>query len=115
MTPRRGSDLQEGRPPSTKMLPLRGSLRVKRHRPGSQRITCQFVVHAIMLFFLTSSAPKAVNYAVELTMQPTYFEAPWGGYRQSGFGRELGPWSIEEYLQTKQVHINLSQQPIGWY
>src|SRR2546429_5657440 len=61
------------------------------------------------------SAPKAVNYAVELTLQPTYFEAPWGGYRQSGFGRELGPWSIEEYLQTKQVHINLSQQPIGWY
>ncbi|HEY3930713.1 MAG TPA: aldehyde dehydrogenase family protein [Candidatus Koribacter sp.] len=48
-------------------------------------------------------------------MQPTYFEAPWGGYKQSGFGRELGPWGIEEYLETKQVHINLSEQPIGWY
>ena len=48
-------------------------------------------------------------------MQPTYVEAPWGGYKQSGFGRELGPWGIEEYLQTKQVHINLNQQPIGWY
>ena len=24
-------------------------------------------------------------------MQPTYVEAPWGGYKQSGFGRELGP------------------------
>src|SRR5262249_35902104 len=23
-------------------------------------------------------------------MQPTYVEAPWGGYKQSGFGRELG-------------------------
>ena len=48
-------------------------------------------------------------------MQPTYVEAPWGGYKQSGFGRELGPWGMEEYLETKQVHINLNEQPIGWY
>jgi acyl-CoA reductase-like NAD-dependent aldehyde dehydrogenase len=25
------------------------------------------------------------------TYHPTYNEAPWGGYKQSGFGRELGP------------------------
>jgi betaine-aldehyde dehydrogenase len=48
-------------------------------------------------------------------MQPTYVEAPWGGYKQSGFGRELGPWGIEEYLETKQVHVNLNEAPIGWY
>ena len=48
-------------------------------------------------------------------MQPTYVEAPWGGYKQSGFGRELGPWGVEEYLETKQVHINLNEAPIGWY
>ena len=48
-------------------------------------------------------------------MQPTYVEAPWGGYKMSGIGRELGSWGVEEYLQTKQVHINLSEQPIGWY
>jgi len=48
-------------------------------------------------------------------MQPTYVEAPWGGYKQSGFGRELGPGGIDEYLETKQVHINLNEQPIGWY
>ncbi len=48
-------------------------------------------------------------------MQPTYVEAPWGGYKQSGFGRELGPWGVEEYMETKQVHINLNEQPIGWY
>lgn len=48
-------------------------------------------------------------------MQPTYVEAPWDGYKQSGFGRELGPWGIEEYLETKQVHFNLNEQPIGWY
>lgn len=48
-------------------------------------------------------------------MQPTYVEAPWGGYKQSGFGRELGPSGIEEYLETKQVYINLNEQPVGWY
>src|SRR6266545_2989129 len=48
-------------------------------------------------------------------MQPTYVEAPWGGYKQSGIGRELGKWGVEEYLETKQVHINLNEAPIGWY
>jgi betaine-aldehyde dehydrogenase len=48
-------------------------------------------------------------------MQPTYVEAPWGGYKMSGFGRELGRWGVEEYLETKQVYINLDEKPIGWY
>ena len=48
-------------------------------------------------------------------MQPTYVEAPWGGYKASGFGRELGHWGVEEYLETKQVFINLDEKPIGWY
>ena len=48
-------------------------------------------------------------------MQPTYVEAPWGGYKQSGFGRELGKWGVDEYLNVKQVFINLSEDPIGWY
>ena len=48
-------------------------------------------------------------------MQPTYVEAPWGGYKQSGFGRELGPWGLDEYLETKQVFVNLDETPIGWY
>jgi betaine-aldehyde dehydrogenase len=48
-------------------------------------------------------------------MQPTMVETPWGGYKASGFGRELGRWGVEEYLETKQVFINLDEKPIGWY
>lgn len=49
------------------------------------------------------------------TMQPTFVEAPWGGYKQSGSGRELSHYGLDEYLQIKQVHINLNEAPIGWY
>jgi betaine-aldehyde dehydrogenase len=48
-------------------------------------------------------------------MQPTPVEAPWGGFKQSGHGRELGPWGLDEYLEAKQVYINLDEKPIGWY
>jgi betaine-aldehyde dehydrogenase len=49
------------------------------------------------------------------TYHPTYNEAPWGGYKQSGFGRELGVWGIENYLETKQINVNLNEAPLGWY
>lgn len=49
------------------------------------------------------------------TMQPCYVESPWGGYKQSGQGREMSLHGIEEFLETKQVHINLNEAGIGWY
>ncbi|MGA9858815.1 MAG: NAD-dependent succinate-semialdehyde dehydrogenase [Solirubrobacteraceae bacterium] len=34
-------------------------------------------------------------------------QAPFGGVKQSGFGREGGPEGIQEYLETKYVAVNL--------
>ncbi|MDQ1710559.1 MAG: aldehyde dehydrogenase [Frankiaceae bacterium] len=34
--------------------------------------------------------------------------APFGGYKQSGVGRELGPQALDGYLTTKHVHVDLS-------
>ncbi|MFP3040330.1 aldehyde dehydrogenase family protein [Treponema primitia] len=46
---------------------------------------------------------------------PTFNEAPWGGYKMSGFGRELGVHGLEEYQEVKQVNIHLAPGPVGWY
>lgn len=47
--------------------------------------------------------------------QPTFTEAPWGGMKQSGIGRELGRWGLDNYLETKQITRLVSQEPWGWY
>ena len=39
--------------------------------------------------------------------QPAPSEAMWGGYKQSGIGRELGPYALDAYLESKQIYINL--------
>jgi acyl-CoA reductase-like NAD-dependent aldehyde dehydrogenase len=39
--------------------------------------------------------------------QPAPSEAMWGGYKQSGIGRELGPYALDAYLETKQIYITL--------
>lgn len=46
---------------------------------------------------------------------PTYNEAPWGGYKQSGTGRELGTFGFEEYTEVKQINVNLAVEPSGWF
>ena len=38
---------------------------------------------------------------------------PFGGYKQSGFGRELGLETLELYLETKSVIVNTSPKPIN--
>ncbi|KAA0229427.1 aldehyde dehydrogenase family protein, partial [candidate division KSB1 bacterium] len=45
---------------------------------------------------------------------PAPMEGPWGGFKQSGIGRELGRYGIENYLQAKQVYVNLQNKPVGW-
>jgi betaine-aldehyde dehydrogenase len=46
---------------------------------------------------------------------PTYNEAPWGGYKQSGIGRELGTYGFEAYTEVKQINVNLAVEPSGWF
>ncbi len=42
-------------------------------------------------------------------------EAPFGGYRQSGMGRELGLEALHEYTQVKNVYVELEDEIITLY
>ncbi|WP_419179861.1 aldehyde dehydrogenase family protein [Polycladomyces zharkentensis] len=44
-----------------------------------------------------------------------YVEAPWGGFKQSGIGRELGPHGLAAFMEPKHTNIRHQLQPIGWY
>ncbi len=49
------------------------------------------------------------------TYHPTFNEAPWGGYKQSGIGRELGTYGYEAYTEVKQINVNLAPGRINWF
>jgi acyl-CoA reductase-like NAD-dependent aldehyde dehydrogenase len=40
--------------------------------------------------------------------QPAPTEMPWGGYKQSGVGRELGKHGLDDFLEEKAVYLNLA-------
>jgi acyl-CoA reductase-like NAD-dependent aldehyde dehydrogenase len=41
--------------------------------------------------------------------------SPWGGFKQSGIGRENGLVAYEAYTQIRNVIVNLSDAPFDWY
>lgn len=39
--------------------------------------------------------------------QDSHFGVPFGGYKQSGIGKDLGQYALSAYTQVKAVHVNL--------
>ena len=59
-------------------------------------------------------ASRIKSGTVGINMPYTAFPGiPFGGYKQSGFGRELGLETLELYLETKSVIVNTSPRPIN--
>jgi betaine-aldehyde dehydrogenase len=42
-------------------------------------------------------------------------QAEWGGFKQSGSGRELGPTGLAEYQEAKHIYQNLNPAVTGWF
>ena len=47
--------------------------------------------------------------------QPSPHAMPWGGFKRSGLGRELGPLGLLPFLETKAVTVWDAGKPCGWY
>ena len=71
----------------------------------------------------TQDAGKAQRVAARLRMgtvwindyHPYVPQAEWGGYKQSGIGRELGSAGLDEYRETKHVWHNVRPAVQGWF
>jgi betaine-aldehyde dehydrogenase len=71
----------------------------------------------------TQDAGKAARVAARLRMgtvwindyHPYVPQAEWGGYKQSGTGRELGIAGLDEYRETKHVWHNIRPAEQRWF
>ena len=71
----------------------------------------------------TSNGGRAERVAARLRMgtvwindyHPYVPQAEWGGYKQSGIGRELGAAGLEEYRETKHIWHNVRPAPQRWF
>jgi len=71
----------------------------------------------------TTDAEKARRVAARLRMgtvwindyHPYVAQAEWGGYKQSGIGRELGAAGLDEYRETKHIWTNTAPQAQHWF
>lgn len=71
----------------------------------------------------TSDASKAQRVAGRLRhgtiwindFHPYLPQAEWGGFKQSGVGRELGRGGLAEYQEAKHIYQNLNPAPVRWF
>jgi len=51
-----------------------------------------------------SAALESGGVSINYPFVPNY-QTPFGGFKQSGSGKELGKYGLMEYMKTKTVHV----------
>ena len=71
----------------------------------------------------TSSSERADRVAAQLragtvwinNAQPSPHAQPWGGFKKSGIGREMGPLCLLPFLEAKAITRWSGSSGVGWY
>ncbi len=89
---------------------------MKIHYQPAARIADTFIHDHVVSGIWTRDIGRALRTAKGIqagvlsvnTNSSVHTEAPFGGYKMSGIGRELGMHALELYTETKNVFVDLS-------
>ncbi|WP_329279589.1 aldehyde dehydrogenase family protein [Streptomyces sp. NBC_01451] len=99
-------------------------LTVERFRDEAEAVRlANDTVYGLAGGVFTTDEAKAQRVAARLRIgtvwindyHPYVPQAEWGGFKQSGFGRELGPSGLAEYREAKHIYRNTAPSPQGWF
>jgi len=75
-------------------------------------------IYGLSAHIFTKDVSRAIRMAHDVESGSTWvncaisseINVPFGGFKQSGMGRELGEYALDTYTQVKAVHINIGQK-----